>query len=50
MCIPKSVKEQRIVENGDIFDFNISEEDMQVLVRFVSGWLSRVYSHNDTDH
>ena len=35
MCIPKSVKEQRIVENGDIFDFNISDEDIQVLVSSV---------------
>jgi len=32
VCIPKSVKENRIVENGDVFDFNISDEDMQVLV------------------
>ena len=36
VCIPKSVKEQRIVENGEVFDFNISEEDMKVLVRSVS--------------
>ena len=36
VCIPKSVKEQRIVENGEVFDFNISEEDMRVLVRSVS--------------
>ena len=35
VCIPKSVKEQRIVENGDVFDFKISDEDMQVLVRSV---------------
>jgi diketogulonate reductase-like aldo/keto reductase len=32
VCIPKSVKEQRIIENGDVFDFKISDEDMQVLV------------------
>ena len=32
VCIPKSVKENRIIENGDIFDFMISDEDMQVLV------------------
>ena len=35
VCIPKSVKEQRIIENGDVFDFNISDEDMQILVRFM---------------
>ena len=32
VCIPKSVKEDRIIENGNIFDFNISDGDMQVLV------------------
>lgn len=32
VCIPKSVTEKRIIENGDIFDFNISDEDMTVLV------------------
>ena len=26
------MKEHRIVENGDVFDFSISDEDMQVLV------------------
>ena len=33
VCIPKSVKENRIIENGDCFDFKISDEDMLVLVR-----------------
>lgn len=28
VTIPKSVKEHRIVENADIFDFHLSEEDM----------------------
>ena len=32
ICIPKSAKEHRIIENGDVFDFNILDEDMQVLV------------------
>lgn len=32
VCIPKSVKKQRILENGDVFEFQISDEDMQTLV------------------
>ena len=32
VCIPKSVKEERIRENGDVFDFNISEDDMKAMV------------------
>ena len=31
-CISKSVKEQRIIENADVFDFQISPEDMHALV------------------
>ena len=30
VCIPKSVKEQQIIENGDVFDFKISDEDMHM--------------------
>ena len=37
VCIPKSSKEHRIIENGDVFDFNISDEDMKVLVSI--NWL-----------
>ncbi|WP_223634610.1 aldo/keto reductase [Planococcus sp. 4-30] len=29
ITIPKSIKEHRIVENADIFDFSLTEEDMQ---------------------
>jgi len=32
VCIPKTSKEQRMVENADVFDFHITEEDMQTLV------------------
>ncbi|MRX74032.1 aldo/keto reductase [Bacillus lacus] len=29
VTIPKSVKEQRIIDNADIFDFELSQEDME---------------------
>lgn len=32
VCIPKSSNEGRIKENSDIFDFEISEEDMTTMV------------------
>jgi diketogulonate reductase-like aldo/keto reductase len=35
--IPKSSKEEHIVENSNIFDFNISEEDMALLDKFNEG-------------
>jgi methylglyoxal/glyoxal reductase len=31
VTIPKSIKEHRIIENADIFDFELSAEDMNVL-------------------
>ena len=32
ICIPKSNNQQRITQNADVFDFNLSDEDMQKLV------------------
>lgn len=42
VCIPKSVKEERIIENGEIFDFQISKEDMKTMGNWnedlITGW------------
>jgi diketogulonate reductase-like aldo/keto reductase len=42
IAIPKSVKENRIKENVDVFDFSITEDDMKYLDSFnedlVTGW------------
>jgi diketogulonate reductase-like aldo/keto reductase len=42
IVIPKSVKENRIKENADVFDFSINEDDMKLLDSFnenlVTGW------------
>lgn len=35
ICIPKSSKKERIIENTDIFDFTISENDMTAMVGFL---------------
>ena len=32
VCIPKSSNEKRIAENANVFDFDITGEDMQTLV------------------
>lgn len=32
MVLPKSVKEQRIIENADVYDFKLSPEDLQLMV------------------
>lgn len=42
VVLPKSIKEQRIIENSDVFDFKLLEEDMQKLdglnENLVTGW------------
>lgn len=37
ITIPKSSKPPRIEENGDIFDFELSEEDMKTIAGFDRG-------------
>lgn len=46
VTIPKSIKEHRIVENADVFDFELSAEDMEKIDRLNQD--SRAGSHPDT--
>jgi len=32
ITIPKSSKKERVLENAEVFDWTISQEDMQILV------------------
>lgn len=38
VVIPKSVTPSRIQENGDVFDFSLSEDDMKVVESFNKPW------------
>lgn len=46
VIIPKSIKEHRIIENADIFDFELSKEDMERIDSLNQD--SRAGSHPDT--
>jgi len=32
VSLPKSVHKERIIQNADIFDFELSKEDMQIMM------------------
>lgn len=43
VVLPKSVKEQRIIENADVYDFQLSPEDLQIMSglkseQLILGW------------
>lgn len=46
VTIPKSIKEHRIIENADIFDFELTQEDMEKIDTLNQD--SRAGSHPDT--
>jgi len=36
ITIPKSSKQERVLENANVFDWTVSQEDIQVLVKSFS--------------
>ena len=38
ICIPKSSSGERIAENANIFDFDISDQDVKILVYMPQKW------------
>ena len=44
--IPKSTTEDRIVANGDIFDFELSKNEIETILGFEKGFRIVELSHN----
>lgn len=46
VCIPKSVKKERMQQNFDVFDFTLSEKDMAAIAAMDTG-VSSFFDHRD---
>ena len=46
VCIPKSVKKQRMEENIQVFDFSLDEEDLKAIASLDTG-KSCFFNHRD---
>lgn len=46
VCIPKSVKKERMEQNMDVFDFSLTEEDMAQIAALDTG-VSCFFNHRD---
>lgn len=49
VVIPKSTHIERIKENIDIFDFALTEEDMQKITALDQGYVGTAVKHFDID-
>jgi len=48
ITIPKSVKEERIIENMTVFDFKLSDDEMKTINNLEKGFLCvEVWEHNN---
>lgn len=47
VCIPKSVREERVVENSKVYDFELSSEEMKTIDGLDKGYLSAPFWEHD---
>jgi diketogulonate reductase-like aldo/keto reductase len=48
--IPKSVKRERIIENGDVFGFELGDDEMEAINKLDKNWRILDLTERDGDH